>query len=451
MKKQGAKNGGYTSKLIGFCSGQISQSLEAIVIAQLTYYLTESVYMSAAIVGVLLMSARIFDGFTDAVAGFLVDRTHTRWGRARPYALLFIPMWVAMVLIYSVPNVNVKIQIVYVFIMYVIIEAIARTFILCANTVLLKRAVNEDAQVNFLTISCLFAYIFSLVASVAMPTLISIFGQTKNGWTIIALFFAIPCTILGLLQFFLVKEIPVSEGKEKNEEQVPFMIGLKALLKNKFVFIFGIASFAYNVSYAISNSSGTYYFTYVIGDVAKLTTVSLFAFAALILMAFLPKMQEKFGSAKLISAGLILMVVSNLAKYMFPQNLLMLGILSALSMAGTLPLLTFNNVISIECMKYSFWQTGIPIEGIIASVNGVATKIGSGLGAALVGILMSMSGYDGAVAIQTESAVGMIKFLYAGLPAICALIGWIAMHFYTLERKLPQIETELKKGKKENE
>ncbi len=92
---------GYGLKLIGLCGGQISAGMETVVISQLTYYLTESVLMAAATVGILLMCTKFFDGFTDAVAGFLVDRTHSRWGKARPYSLLYVPMWIAMVLILS--------------------------------------------------------------------------------------------------------------------------------------------------------------------------------------------------------------------------------------------------------------------------------------------------------------------------------------------------------------
>lgn len=436
---------GYGLKFIGFCGGQVSAGLEAVVIGQLTYYLTESVHMAAAVVGVLLLCTRIFDGFTDAVAGFLVDRTRSKWGKARPYTLLFIPMWIALVLIFSVPEISLKLQIAYVFIMYIIIEAIGRTFIICIQSVLLKRAVYEEDQVKYLSMSALATYLFGLIAGAAMPILISIFGQTKTGWTIIALIFAIPGTILGLLQFLLVKEFPIEQKDVALEKKVPFVTGLKALSKNKYIFIFGIVIFIFNISSAIGSASTTYYFNYIIGDIAKLTVVSLISFLSLSIMFVLPKLQAKYGAKKVIVVGLWVTVLASFARYLFPTNIIMLGILAAIGGAGSMPLFTLMNVISIDCMKYSYWQTGIPIEGVISSVNGVATKIGAGLGAVSIGLLMGMSGYDGALAVQSDSALGMIKFLYIGLPAICCIIGLIAMHFYTLDKKLPEIEAELDK------
>ncbi len=434
---------GYGLKLIGLCGGQISQGMEAMVIALLTYYLTESVHMAAAVVGVLLLCTRIFDGFTDAVAGFLVDRTRSRWGRARPYALLFIPMWIALVLIFSVPEMNLKLQIAYVFVMYVIIEAIGRTFIICIQSVVLRRSIYEEDQVKYLCIGAVCAYVFGLIATVAMPILIANFGQTRSGWTLIALIFAVPGTILGFLQFLFVKEFPEKEHEGAKKNTVPFMTGLKALAKNKYVFIIGIVASVFNIAAAAASSSGTYYFTYVIGDVAQLAFVSLISFVSLIIMAVLPKLQAKFGAANIVTAGLAVTAVASMLRYLFPENVLALGILGAFSTGGTLPLLTFMNVLSIECMTYSLWQTGVPIEGVVSSVNGVATKVGSGLSAVMVGLLMGLSGYEGTLAVQSESAISMIKFLYNGLPALCSVIGIIFMRLYTLEKKLPQIEAEL--------
>lgn len=440
-RKKEKREKGYGLKLIGLCCGQVSQGMEAVVIGQLTFYLTESVHLAVAAVGVLLMCAKLFDGVTDAVAGFLVDKTNSRWGKARPYSLVFIPMWIAMVLIYSVPNINVKIQMAYVFVLYIIIEGIGRTFIICIQSVLLRRAVYDEDQAKYMAIGATFAYVFGLAASVAMPLLISAYGSTREGWTLIALVYAIPGTVLGFLQFLFVKEFPVVEERKK-DETVPFLVGLKALFKNKYAFLFGLVVLVMGFSSA-AGSSSTYYFTYIVGDVAAMTVVTLISFVGLLSMAFLPALQSKFGSKKVIVAGLWFCVIFGLAKYLMPTNVMYQGITSIFCTAGGLPFFTFMNLISIDCMKYSYYQTGLKMEGVVASVNGVATKLGAGIGAAIVGLLMGRSGYDGQLAVQSDSALSMINFLYAGFPAICAIICIIVMQFYTLDKKLPEIDAEI--------
>lgn len=432
---------GYGLKLLGMCCGQISQGMEAVVIGQLTYYLTESVHLAISAVGVLLMFSKLFDGVTDAIAGFLVDRTHTRWGKARPYSLVFIPMWIAMVLIYSVPEINVKLQIAYVFVMYFIIESIGRTFIICIQSVMLKRSVYEEDQAKFMTVGALFAFLFGLIASVAMPLLIGQYGNTRQGWTLIALVYAVPGTILGFLQFAFVKEFPIPEELRK-KDTVPFMVGLKHLFKNKYAFIFGLVVMIMGFSSA-AGSCNTYYFTYIVGDVTTMTVVSLVSMAGLAVMVFLPSLQRKFGSKKIISIGLCICIISGLAKYLMPTNIPFQGFLSAITTAAGLPYYTFMNLITIDCMKYSYYQSGLKLEGIVSSVSGVATKLGAGVGAAIVGFMMGLSGYDGQLAVQSQSALSMIQFMYAGFPAVCALICVIVLLFYDLDKKLPEIDAEI--------
>ena len=50
----------------------------------LTMFYTDYVGVDAAIIGIIFLLARVFDGVSDLVMGFLVERTKTRWGKARP-------------------------------------------------------------------------------------------------------------------------------------------------------------------------------------------------------------------------------------------------------------------------------------------------------------------------------------------------------------------------------
>ena len=50
-------------------------------------YYTDSVGIAAAAVGTMLLLVRIFDGVTDVIMGSIIDKTTTRWGKARPWLL----------------------------------------------------------------------------------------------------------------------------------------------------------------------------------------------------------------------------------------------------------------------------------------------------------------------------------------------------------------------------
>lgn len=54
----------------------------------ISFYATNVVGMRAKTIGLVLLITKLFDGFTDLVAGFIIDNTHTRLGKARPYELV---------------------------------------------------------------------------------------------------------------------------------------------------------------------------------------------------------------------------------------------------------------------------------------------------------------------------------------------------------------------------
>lgn len=46
----------------------------------LSIYCTDTLNMDPKLVGILLVISKLLDGVTDVVAGYIVDRTDTKWG-----------------------------------------------------------------------------------------------------------------------------------------------------------------------------------------------------------------------------------------------------------------------------------------------------------------------------------------------------------------------------------
>jgi GPH family glycoside/pentoside/hexuronide:cation symporter len=67
-----------------------SSGVQSLVMGYLTFYLTENVMLSAAIVSAIIASARVFDGISDIIAGLIIDKTHTKIGKARPLFHFYI-------------------------------------------------------------------------------------------------------------------------------------------------------------------------------------------------------------------------------------------------------------------------------------------------------------------------------------------------------------------------
>ena len=61
--------------------------------------------LGLAFVGAVLVIARLFDGVTDPIVGFISDRWRTRWGRRKPFVLLGTPIYIFGICMLFIPPV----------------------------------------------------------------------------------------------------------------------------------------------------------------------------------------------------------------------------------------------------------------------------------------------------------------------------------------------------------
>ena len=88
-------------KLLLWNSSSCSVALSTLMLGYATFYCTDVLQLAPALVGTLFMVSKIFDSFTDIVAGFIVDRTQTRWGKGRPYEIFMLFLWLSTWLLFS--------------------------------------------------------------------------------------------------------------------------------------------------------------------------------------------------------------------------------------------------------------------------------------------------------------------------------------------------------------
>lgn len=121
-------------KLILWNSSSCSVALSTLVLGFATFYSTEVLKLNPALVGTLFMASKIFDSFTDLVAGFIVDRTQTRWGKGRPYEIFMLFLWLSTWLLFSCPSgFETVAKCIWIFCMYTFVSSICITFLNANN------------------------------------------------------------------------------------------------------------------------------------------------------------------------------------------------------------------------------------------------------------------------------------------------------------------------------
>ncbi|MGW2343552.1 MFS transporter, partial [Streptomyces sp. NPDC001661] len=110
---------GWREKL-GYGAGDLASNLSwNLVGGFLLYYYTDVARVPVAALGTLFLVARLLDAVVDPAIGVLVDRTKSRWGKARPYLVFAsVPFGVIGVLTFMVPDVGDGGKLVYAFVTY---------------------------------------------------------------------------------------------------------------------------------------------------------------------------------------------------------------------------------------------------------------------------------------------------------------------------------------------
>lgn len=421
----------------------VSLAANVIVLGYLTFYCTNILGMSATLVGTLLLVSKLFDGVTDLFAGILIDKTNTRFGKARPYEFAIIGVWICTVLMFSCPELRVTGKAVWIFVTYTFVNSIFATLLNSSESVYIARAIKLESDRNVLvSVNGLVVTLACTVISIIFPILMGTMGTSAGGWCTMILIFAVPLGMIGLGRFAFVKERKDAVSADIGQKIVlsEFM---QALGSNPFIFLLSGAGLIVTLINSIGTAVGTYYFQYVVGDITLMGVVGMLGLVAPFFLLFVPLLLKKISLSKLVIWGSAFGVIGNVLKAFAGANLGILVAGNLITTLSTLPLAYFGPIMVISCMDYSEWKIGKRIEGVFSSVNGFAAKVGAGLASALVGIVMGAAGFDGTVAVQTTQVMNSIIALYSWIPAVMFIVIIILMRFYKLDDMMPQIQAEL--------
>lgn len=427
---------------VGYGTGDIAGNVVyAFLTSFVMIYLTDTMGMQAGIVATLIMLSKFFDGASDFVFGFLLDRTNTRMGKARPWMFwMFFGCAAMIVAIFAIPTtLGDTAKYAWFFIAYTLLNAVFYTgnnIAYSALTALITKNTNERVQMGS------FRFIFAFGTSMAIQAftvgLVDFFGGGAEGWRNVAIFYSIIGIISNSLATFSVKELSpeelaAGEDSEHADDNLPIREALHLVLTNKY-FLMIVAMFITMQLYGALLGMGIYFMTYVLGDANLLgpfaTAINI---PQMIMLIILPLIVAKFkGMWKVDLGGYILATASRFgviaAGYM--GNVPLMIVFTAIASMSMAPLQGTLTALIAEASENTFLRTGKRIDGMMYSCTSLGTKIGGGIGAALTGWLLDAAGYisstgDTAVT-QPESVINMLYVTYLWLPAIaCVIITFI--------------------------
>ena len=433
--------------MVGYGSGDIAGNVVyAFLTSFVMIYLTNTIGLDAGIVGTLIAASKLLDGVTDVFFGNMIDKTKSKMGKARPWMFYgFFGCAATLFAIFAIPtNMGQFAQYAWFFIAYTLLNAVfytANNIAYSALTSLVTKNSSERVQMG--SFRFIFAFSTSLLIQSITVGAVDALGGGAVGWRNIALIYCILGIITNTISVFSVKELSEEELNETDDGDAPkddnltLVESAKLLFSNKYyVMICGV--YILQQLYGAMLGVGIYFMTYILGNKNLFGAFSWAINIPLIIaLVFTPNLVAKWnGMYKLNKYSYMIATVGRLlvavAGYM--GNVPLMLLFTALAALGQGPWQGDMNAVIANCSEYTYLTKGKRIDGSMYSCTSLGVKIGGGLGTAISGWMLSLSGFiNGDASIQPESCINMMYFMYLWLPFILDLLITIILSFMNVE------------------
>ena len=424
--------------------------LQIIVTGYLMIYCTDFLGLAGTVVGTILLVSNLLDAVTDLIAGFIIDNTHSKLGKGRPYEIGIVGMWICTALMFSGPTgASEIVKILWVFFMYTFIFGIFNTLRGAGSTAYMIRAFDNDRTLigKVGSYGGMVTTLGSMVVSLTFPRVMGQLATSAAGWRSLILIYSIPLCVLALGRFVFVKENPDIDAGEQHVK-VTFKDFLDVFTKNKYVWFYAGMIVLFN---AIQNMSvQVHYFTYIVGDVDAVGILSIMGIMLLPAMLLMPIVLKHLSVSRVVFFGSIFAIVGYAINFFAGANIPLLYVAGILMACLNLPISYLTAVLLMDLFNYNEYKGLARLEGTTNQLaHGMSSQIGQGVGGFLLGVFLDLGGYitaeDGVTVVQPDSALTMIRVMYSIIPIVLIVLLMVCVHFLgKLDKEQPEIEAALK-------
>lgn len=436
-----------TFEKIAYGGGDLASNFVLVLTGTfVTFFYMDALGLNAAIVGAIMMFSRLADGFTDIIMGYIMDKTHSKHGKARAWLLwLSIPIGIATILVFLVPNIGVTGKYIYIAITYNLVTTFLYTMINIPYGALTSLMSRDQDQRMIINIFRMFmAQAGSLIINACtLPLVNAMGGSTKQrSWIIVSILYGVVAAALFLLCFAKTKE-RVRVQAEKNNE-LGFLTSFKLIIKNNYWLLLVGIWVSMVLGMSMSGSVGTYYAKYILGNENIAGFLGALGIVpVLIIMPLTAPLNRKFGKRNVALYGSFVSIAGQLLMLLNPASAAWLMFCAVIKGIGSATLSGTMFAMIADTIEYGHWKTGTRVEGMLYSSTTFGAKVGAGVGGAVALAVIGAAGYDGLAAVQAPAALEAIKVLYLIVPIPFVIIIPILYACYKLDKIYPKVMEEL--------
>lgn len=452
-------------KWLGYLLGPAGALLlNAVLATYLNVYYTDVLKLTGVWGGAFLVVfpiiSKIVDAITNVAMGYIIDRTRTKEGKARPWLLLSAPLLaVTGILLFTVPSGSETVQVIWLMVSYNLFYSFAYTIFNMSHNLMVPLSTRDTTQRGSLSVFNQIATIMMsgiLVALVFPMVIMPAIGADKSKWIVLMSVLSILALPLTLLEYFFTKERVTLENQGTEEAAIPFRAQLKAIFTDRYMLIIYAYFLIYTFGTSIKNLSLVYFCNYVLGTYNDGITQTLISVIGGIPMGIgifaVWPLAKKFGKRNVTLVGFILYAIGSAVCWLFPTNMVIMLVGQFIKNIGGLPCSYVFMALFADVLDHVEWRSGIRCDGIAMSVYNIIAVAMVGICTGIFNGMLSQSGYVapsvvGGVTVAAEQSAAVksaITFGFVGLEVITGIILAVLLVFLNVEKNIDKEQAEIK-------
>lgn len=479
----------YTPKKewMAYCIGALGQGMVyAVMSSYISDFYMNVLKLTPLFVLLLMLLARVWDAVNDPIMGYIMDRSHPKRGKMRPYLLYTpIPIAILTVLLFYAPNLSGTKLMVYAAITYVLWGMIYTASDVPFWSLPNAMTPNPDERGSIISkgrtangVGSAVPMAFFMILGFVLPKFnLSGTELEKTKYMVIAMFCAIVGNILFSSVYFKSKErvrIPDPPKRKKGEKTALGQIfSCKPLMLTAAMGILSSARYMYQAG-AVHVARYSFYIgkdltglTEIEKEAALQSNISLVStvfqiasalgmFGAMLLM---PVLFKKFNYKQIIITTSLMGAVSSMIVWFLGYERFWLCV--PFFVISCIPLGAINVCAFAmigDCLDYMEWKTGARLTGLGSAIQSFVTKLGNAISTSFIIVMYmivnldvaSISAKVTANPLEMDAGVrtGMFS-LISIIPAVSLLLCTVPLFFYDLVgEKKEKITRELAEQRK---
>lgn len=406
-------------------------------------FLTDHVGVAAGTAGLLLAISKLYDAVTDPIMGAISDRTHTRWGRRRPYLVTGgVLCALSLVLMFSIPIIfgtDVSAATVLALLLFYATAYTVFNVPYMAMPAEMTSGYHERSRLMIYRVAAI--GLGQILVGAISPFLIGYFGGGAAGHAGMSVVLGLFIIAGSVLCFSMTAKAHVI-FRSVSEQRVGWVERFRTVCSNASFIWLLLLKVALLLGVAVTGSTLAFLTVRilkvpdsVLGHLIIATTLG--TILSLPLWFRLSMRIGKKGTYICASVVFILVSLSWLlaSPGESPAIFLARGFLKGVGSGG---LILISQSMLPDVIEYDHLKTGLRREGLYAGFYTTVEKLAFALGATLTGLILQWSGYipsRGMHVEQPESAITGIYICVAIAPAVAVALSVLCAWLYPLNAK----------------